>query len=149
MDPLEAYVKNNALNIDEVPFEVMKSAFIHFGHRVEDDFVYGVKLVSLQNQDMFKANTYEVGKVYEYEESDDTNSAFDQYDGPCGVHSAGIWSHGAIPKHVKIYPNVTLCKPILVRYKITEAMPIGTTIKGKRVEIVSHDYEDVKEYLME
>ncbi len=136
------------IDIDTIPIEVLTAAFMKHNHVIKDGYVYGHKKVSSEYTDMFHVNTYEVGKTYEYEESEDDSyfSLFSQFVGdPCsGVHSAGLWSFG-MNANCPIYPNTYMTKWITVRYPIKEAMPIGKTIKGRIMEVVSYDKLEVSQ----
>lgn len=149
MSILHKYIdQHGCIDIDIIPIEELKAAFIKHNHVIKDDYVYGYKQVTLDYTDIFRANTYEVGKTYHYEESYDNSyySLFSQFVGdPCsGVHSAGLWSYG-INAHAPLYPSNLLQQYITVRYPIKEAMPIGKTIKGRIMEVVSYDKLDISQ----
>jgi hypothetical protein len=42
--------------------------------------------------------------------------------------------------------HACLCVPILVKYPIQTTIPIGTTLKGKIMEVVSTNIDDVDKY---
>jgi len=113
---------------------IIKETLSFYGHRFNEKYVYGVKFVTKDNQDMFGAT---VGNEYVFDDSD--TKPFDSL----VRHTAGLWSMGCI-KHViyddQIKHNKGCCmtRSLLVQYNIEDVIPVWTELKGiklKRVEI--------------
>lgn len=152
-DPINCYVQNCELDIDKVPIEIIRKSASLYNHRIEGDYIYGVKLVSNTYTHMFaneKTHPYEVGKIYYYE---DTNSEFSKFYNFCythkmGAHGAGLWAYPCHEKSIIINKKQTLHVPILVRFPLQSTLVLGNyAIKGKVMEVVSHDKIDVEKYI--
>lgn len=142
-DLLEPFIDGNYhINIDKLPRNVMVEALKSLGHKIVENYVYGVKMVSQKNQDMFGANTLEVGKTYEYDEGESEHSKFNLY----ADHTAGLWSFGCIKNSISKMQNPDQ-KYILVKYPIEDVMPIHDFLKGRKMTVVSMDPNDVSIYM--
>ena len=148
MNPLEKYIYDDIyINIDEIPKDVIRNAFIYFGHKVDDDFVYGIKMVTTDYKDMYGINTYVSGKEYEYIDdlSDEGElkrfNSFSVYRSYVGIYSggAGLWSsryHRDTLDIINENKKTRLCIPIIVKYPIQEAIPEFYSIKGRKMIVV-------------
>ena len=151
-DPINPYVKDCKVNVEYVPLEILRQSALLYGHRIEGNYIYGVKQVSEEYKHMFASDSdppYEVGKTYYYEDSDEW-AKFHTFCRPhkIGIHGAGLWASPCFPNHIQIYPNNTLHIPILVRFPLQTTLVMGkNSIKGKIMEIVSFDTKDVEQYI--
>ena len=146
---LYKYVNEHTIDIDKIPKSEKIKALEHIGHKIIGDYVYGVKLVSKEYQDMFEVNTYKVGTIVKFDDSDEEFSKFNYVCHPIMVnaHTAGLWSCGCFPNSIKLDPTVTLCVPILVRYPIDEVISTPSDLKGRIIECVSINEKDTAMYI--
>lgn len=152
-DPINQYIKDHRIDIEDVPIDILRQSISLYNQRVENDYVYGVKLVSKDYKHMFGIETtppYEVGKTYHYDEGVLKDSKFDWfcYTHKEGTHTAGLWASPCIEKSIEICEYQTLNVPILVRFPLQTTIILGNSdIKGKVMEVVSIDRKDVEQYL--
>lgn len=152
-DPINRYIVKCVIDIESVPIDVIRDSANLYGHRVESDYIYGVKLVSQDAKHMFASATtepYEVDKTYTYEDSDKTLSKFHNFcnEHRNGAHGAGLWAYPCFANSIKINNRHDLCVPILVKFPLQTTIVLGTyAIKGKYMTVVSTDRNDVDEYL--
>src|SRR3989338_10390321 len=137
-DPLQPYVVRDTLDIDLVPIEIMTQSLLYNGHYLEDGYVHGIKYVDKNFCGMF-GHKYEQGKTYLFDDAERPDARFCVWSGPCGVHGAGLWSmvRPCPDAHAKSHAHSKLNVPILVRYPLNEVMPIGNTLKGRVMEVIS------------
>ena len=152
-DPINSYIKNCKLDIDNVPIDIIRKSASLYDHRIEDDYIYGVKLVSKNYKHMFAKESdpsYEKDGVYHYDDASNEGSKFNNccYPHKWGVHGAGLWAFPCVEKSVAFDEKQTLCVPILVRFPLKSTIVLGNyAIKGKIMEVVSLDRNDVEKYL--
>lgn len=153
IDPINPYIKDCTIDIENVPIEIIRESVSLYNHRIEEDYIYGVKLVSKKFTHMFaddKTPPYEVGKIYYYEDCDREGSKFNNFccEHKNGTHGAGLWANPCFEKSITIYDTNTLNIPILVKFPLQSTIVLGTyAIKGKIMEVVSIDKLDVEKYL--
>lgn len=151
-DPINYYIQNCKIDIDNVPVEIIKKLALLYNHRIEGNYIYGVKLVSKNYTHMFaNDNTppYEVGKIYYYEDTDSEFSKFNNFccTHKCGAHGAGLWANPCFEKSITIGNN-TLHIPILVKFPLQSTIVLGNyAIKGKIMEVVSYERFEIERYL--
>lgn len=152
-DPINCYIQNCTIDIDKVPVEIIRKSASLYNHRIEGDYIYGVKLVSKSYTHMFaneETPPYEVDKIYYYEDSDRECSKINNfcYTHKNGAHGAGLWANPCFEKSITINNKETLCVPILVRFPLQSTIVLGDyAIKGKIMEIVSIEQHDIEKYL--
>lgn len=152
-DPINYYIKKCEIDIDNVPVEIIRKSASLYNHRIEGDYIYGVKLVSKSYTHIFandKTPSYEVGKIYYYEDADSQFSRFNNF---CcahknGAHGAGLWANPCFEKSITINDKQILCVPILVRFPLQSTIVLGNyAIKGKIMEVVSYERLEIERYL--
>jgi len=152
-DPINDYIKNCKIDIETVPIEIIRESALLYNHRIEGDYIYGVKLLSKNFTDTLtndKTPPYEVGKTYYYDEADSELSKFNNccYAHKIGAHGAGLWASPCFEKSVVINKRGKFNIPILVRFPLQSTIVLGNyAIKGKIMEVVSIKKYDVKNYL--
>lgn len=154
------------LGTKSVPYDILKQVFIDEGHYVKKDettgeeYVYGLKYVSKDNQDMWKTNTYQKGKEYWYKEIDYYNDYPSRKTNPNIISkceqmytsynrhpTAGLWSCLCSYKNFEDKSAETEAKPIIVRYELNGAIPIDDEIKGVHLEVIATERKEVEEFL--
>lgn len=152
-DPINYYIQNCEIDIDNVPVEIIRKSASLYNHRIEGDYIYGVKLVSKNYTHMFandKTPPYEVGKIYYYEESDSEDKKINNF---CcahknGAHGAGLWAYPCFEKSITINNKQTLNVLILVKFPLQSTIVLGKyAIKGKIMEVVSYERLEIERYL--
>lgn len=167
---LELYIAKHNLDIDKVPVEVLREAFASEGHVVKDDYVYGIKWVDDNGSHMFTAKhlgytprivpqyCYEVGKEYEYVDGYHPRTKVPRFHTFCNgdmseVHSVGLWAWrctlAKLDRASLVLPSV-LVKPILVKFRVTDAFPMHMEhIKGRRMNVVAMDLDEIRSFIAE
>lgn len=143
------------VDIDNLPRQVILDACKEGKHLVIDEYVYGLKMVTKECQDMFGVNTYEKEKTYIMEDSDQEDNKFAcVFIDPCvGIHTAGLWSFRCdiemLERELEMQKNTAQCRPIIVRYKITDVLPIREQLKGRVMEVVeTGDLETIRAFII-
>lgn len=132
------------INIDSVPLDVQIKWLEEDKHEVIEGYVYGLKMVSAEYQDMFECNTYRPGETYHFFDSNDPCNCFAQMEGdPCaGLHTAGLWSHIYNRESLKKSKlNQRLNMWITVRYPVGQVFSAGNELKGRIMEVVRYGTE--------
>jgi len=136
--PYHEYMyRTGCVDIDEIPTDVLKQACVDANNLIIGEKVYGIKYVTMDDQDSWLTNTYTQRGTYTLIDSIYTESCFGQVLPHCsvGLQTAGLWSVSCRPENLSIPTYHRLCKPIIVSYDCRDVLVYDNQLKGRTMYV--------------